>query len=445
MAEKPKLGWRDLADRRVALMLALAFSTGLPFLLVFSTLSVRLREAGIALHTLGMFSWLGLAYSLKFLWAPFVDAIDVPFLAKRFGRRRAWMITTQLFVAAALVGSGASDPATGLVWTAVFTFMVAFGSATQDIVIDAWRIDAAPDERQGIMVAAYQLGYRIAMLCAGAGALYIAEFVDWHAAYFTMAALMSVGLVASVLSPVVDRVPEAQAGTKPPQARRFDFVRAVKEPLLDLYSRLGKVLVLILLLVSLYRMSDFLAGVMSNPLYVDLGFTKAQIASVAKVYGIWVGIIGAFAGGIVVARFGLYPAMLAGGATQAISHLVFAWLSTQGANLTALVVAISVDNFSQSFAGTILVTYMSGLTGAGFAATQYALLSSLYALPGKLVAGGSGFVVEAYGYAAFFVMTAAILIPVTALVVAVRRVRSGGLWPREDPPPPKGGTTPTSP
>ena len=428
-----KLRWSDLADRRVALMLALAFSTGLPFLLVFSTLSVRLREAGIALHTLGMFSWLGLAYSLKFLWAPFIDAIDVPFLAKRFGRRRAWMITTQLFVAASLIGSGASDPATGLVWTAVFTFMVAFGSATQDIVIDAWRIDAAPDERQGIIVAAYQLGYRLAMLCAGAGALYIAEFVNWHAAYFTMAALMSVGLVASVLSPIVDRVPDAQPGAAPPAEKRFDFIRALKAPLMDLYSRLGKVLLLILLLVSLYRMSDFLAGVMSSPLYVDLGFSKAQIATVTKVYGIWVGIIGAFAGGIMVVRFGLYRAMLAGAATQAISHLVFAWLSTQGASLTALVLAISMDSFSQSFAGTVLVTYMSGLTGAGFAATQYALLSSLYALPGKLIAGGSGFVVEAYGYAAFFVMTAAILVPVVALIVAVRRTQSGGLRPSPRP------------
>jgi MFS transporter, PAT family, beta-lactamase induction signal transducer AmpG len=419
---KTKLRWRDLADRRVALMLALAFSTGLPFLLVFSTLSVRLREAGIPLSTIGMFSWLGLAYSLKFLWAPFVDAIDVPFLARRFGRRRAWMITTQLFVAAALVGSGMSDPRTGLVWTGLFTFLVAFGSATQDVVIDAWRIDAAPDERQGIMVAAYQLGYRLAMLCAGAGALYIAEFVNWNAAYVAMGALMVVGLVASYLSPIVDRV-------NPRVAERFNFVRAVKAPLVDLYGRFGKVLVLILLLCALYRMSDFLAGVMSNPLYVDLGFTKAQIASVAKIYGVWIGILGAFAGGLFVARFGLYPAMLAGAAGQAISHLTFAWLSSQGASLSALVVAISVDNFSQSFGGTILVTYMSGLTGAGFAATQYALLSSLYALPGKLVAGSSGFIVQAWGYAAFFTMTAAIVLPVMALVVLVRRTPEGGLRP----------------
>ena len=429
---KTKLRWRDLADRRVALMLALAFSTGLPFLLVFSTLSVRLREAHVPLSTIGMFSWLGLAYSLKFLWAPFVDAIDVPVLAKRFGRRRAWMMTTQLFVAIALVGSGMSDPATGLAWTALFTFLVAFGSATQDVVIDAWRIDAAPDERQGIMVAAYQLGYRLAMLCAGAGALYIAEFASWKTAYGTMGALMAVGLLASYLSPVVDRAADARPDAIAAVKHRFDFVRAVKEPFIDLYQRFGRVILLILVLCALYRMSDFLAGVMSNPLYVDLGFTKAQIASVAKIYGVWIGILGAFAGGLFIARFGLYPAMLAGAVGQAASHLVFAWLSTQGASLSALVVAISVDNFSQSFGGTILVTYMSGLTGAGFAATQYALLSSLYALPGKLVAGGSGYVVEAWGYAAFFTMTAAIVLPVMALVMLVRRAPNGGLRPRPE-------------
>jgi PAT family beta-lactamase induction signal transducer AmpG len=428
MAAKPKLRWKDLADRRVALMLALAFGTGLPFLLVFSTLSVRLREAGVELHTIGLFSWLGLAYTLKFLWAPFVDAIDIPILARRLGRRRAWMLATQVFVAIALAGSGMTEPKTGLAWTALFTFLLAFGAATQDVVTDAWRIDAAPDERQGIMVAAYQLGYRIAMLAAGAGALYIAEFVSWQASYATMGVLMLVAVAATLLSPIVDRAPDARSAQLVPQ--RFDFIAAVKAPLIELYSRFGRVLILILVLCSLYRMSDFLAGVMSNPLYVDLGFSKVQIASVAKIYGVWVGIIGAFAGGIMVARFGLFPAMLAGAATQAISHLMFAWLSTQGASLSALVIAISADNFSQSFAGTILVTYMSGLTGAGFAATQYALLSSLYALPGKLVAGGSGYVVEMYGYAAFFSMTAAVVLPVVALIYVVWRSPEGGLSPK---------------
>jgi PAT family beta-lactamase induction signal transducer AmpG len=247
-----------------------------------------------------------------------------------------------------------------------------------------------------------------------------------------MAALMAVGLVASLASPVVDRTPDALPH-EAAATQGFDFARAVKAPFMDLYGRYGRLLAVILVLCALYRMSDFLAGVMSNPLYVDLGFSKAQIASVAKVYGVWVGIIGAFAGGIVVARYGLFRAMLAGAATQAISHLVFAWLSAQGASLSALVVAISIDNFSQSFAGTILVTYMSGLTGAGFAATQYALLSSLYALPGKLVAGGSGFVVEAFGYATFFTMTAAICVPVALLVIWVARSPAGGMQPRASP------------
>jgi PAT family beta-lactamase induction signal transducer AmpG len=421
MTRNRKLGWRDLGNPRIALMLALSFSTGLPFLLVFSTASIRLREAGVPVSTIGLFSWLGLAYSLKFLWSPLVDALDVPLLARVLGRRRAWMVASQLVIAAGLVGVALSDPATNLAVTAAFTLLVAFGSATQDIVIDAWRIDAAPDESQGIMVAAYQLGYRIALLAAGAGALYIAEFVDWRASYVTMAALMSIGVVASVLSPIVDRA-------KPtPQSRHFDLIRAVKEPLADLYSRMGQVLIVVLVLVALYRMSDFLAGTMSSPLYVDLGFTKAQIASVAKVYGVIVGIIGAFTGGIMVIRFGLLRSMLAGAAAQAISHLAFAWLSTQGASIPALIVAISMDNFSQSFGGTILVTYMSGLTGAGFAATQYALLSSMYAMPGKLVAGASGFMVEAYGYTTFFCLTAAILVPVTALIFTVRRDPRGGL------------------
>ena len=196
---------------------------------------------------------------------------------------------------------------------------------------------------------------------------------------------------------------------------------------MDLYSRMGRVLVIVLVLCAFYRMSDFLAGVMSNPLYVDLGFSKAQIASVAKVYGVIVSIIGAFAGGLMVARFGLFRSMLAGAAAQAAAHLTFAWLSTQGASMPALMVAISMDNFSQSFGGTVLVTYMSGLTGAGFVATQYALLSSLYALPGKVMAGASGFMVEAYGYATFFCLTAAILIPVAALIVVVWRSPRGGL------------------
>ena len=422
MAEKRKFGWRDLKDFRVALMLALGFSSGLPFLLVFSTLSVRLREAGVPITEIGLFAWLGFAYSFKFLWSPLVDAFDVPLLARRLGRRRAWMIACQALIALALVAVGFTDPATSVAATAAFTFVVAFGSATQDVVVDGWRIDAAPTDMQGIMAAAYQLGYRIAMLCAGAGALYIAEFAGWRASYFAMAALMAIGVAAAILSPIVDRAPQAGAPRK-----AFDFTEAVKAPLVDLYRRTGRTLFAILLLVALYRLSDFLAGVMSSPLYIDLGFTKTQIASVAKVYGFGVGIAGAFVGGWLVARIGLYRTLIVGACAQSISHLLFSWLSTQGPSITALVIAISADNFAQAFAGTVLIAYMSGLTAAGFSATQYALLSSLYAFLGKFVAGLSGFVVAQYGYATFFVMTAAIPLPVLALIWLVRRSPAGGL------------------
>lgn len=433
MTQQRKLGWRDLRDSRVALMLALGYSAGLPFLMVLGTLALRLREASVPVTTIGLFSWLGLAYSLKFAWSPIVDAYDIPILAKLVGRRRAWMMTCQAIVAVGLVGAGLSDPKASLFTTAAFTLLIAFGAATQDVVVDGWRIDAAPTEMQGIMAAAYQLGYRLALLCAGAGALYVAEFVDWRSAYFAMAALMGVGFLASIASPVVDRAPGAGAVAAPRSA--FDFATAVKAPLIDLYARTGRVLVPILLLVAFYRLSDFLAGVMSNPLYVDLGFSKAQIATVAKVYGIWVGIVGAFVAGWLVGRIGLFRTMLIGACLQAVSHLLFAWLSAQGASVEALVLAISGDNFAQSFSGTALIAYMSSLTGAGFAATQYALLSSLYAMPGKLVAGLSGFMVAAWGYGAFFTLTAAITIPVLALCVIVARSPSGGLQAAEAPAP----------
>ncbi len=429
MAETRKLVWRDLRDFRVALMLAFGFSSGLPFLLVFGTLSVRLREAGVPVTTIGLFSWLALAYSLKFIWAPVIDAFDVPVLARLLGRRRAWMIASQVVVLAGLVAAGLTDPVSSIVLTAAFTLVVAFGSATQDVVVDGWRIDAAPGEMQGIMAAAYQLGYRLALLCSGAGALYIAAFVDWQAAYFSMAALMAVGITASIASPIVDRPPRPDAiVAKHP---RFSFADAVTAPLADLYRRKGRMLVPILALIALYRLPDFVAGVMANPLYVDMGFSKVQIASVAKLYGIWIGILGAFAGGISVSKWGLFRTLLVGAILSAAAHLVFAWLATQDARLEALVIAISVDNFAGSFCGTVLIAYMSALTAAGFSATQYALLSSVYALPGKILGGMSGFIVAAYGYAAFFSMTAAIVFPVLFLTYWVRRTPQGGLRPTE--------------
>jgi MFS transporter, PAT family, beta-lactamase induction signal transducer AmpG len=420
VTDKARVTWRDLADARVALMLAFGYSAGLPLLLVFGTLSAWLRESGVAVTTIGLFSWLALAYSFKFLWSPLVDAFDVPVLSRLVGRRRAWMLASQTLVALGLVGVGFSDPGANIAVTAAFTFLVAFGSATQDVVVDGWRIDAAPTSRQGIMAAAYQLGYRLALICAGAGALYLAEFVNWRAAYLSMAALMSVGMVASLLAPVVDRAPGLPDGrTSAPQA--FDFSKAIVAPLADLYGRKGAMLIPILALVALYRLPDFVAGVMANPLYIDLGFSKTDIANVSKLYGVWVGMVGAFVGGLLVPKLGLRVTLLIGAMAGAGSNLMFSWLALEGAKLELLILAISIDNFSASFAGTALIAYMSGLTAPGFAATQYALLSSLYALPGKLVGGISGFIVASFGYATFFTLTAAVGIPVVLLCLLVAR------------------------
>jgi len=413
-----------LTDPRHALMLALGFSAGLPFLLVFGTLSAWLRQAGVSRVEIGMLSWVGLAYSFKFLWSPMIDRVDLPVLARLLGRRRAWMLAAQLGVALGLLGIAFADPGVHLAATVAGALLVAFSSATQDVVIDAWRIDAAPTSRQGTMVAVYQLGYRLALICSGAGALYLADFIDWRMAYLVMAGLMAVGMATTFMIPRVD-APAARRR----EGKLFSIVDAVIEPILDLWRRKHLLVLPILALIVMYRVPDFVAGVMANPLYIDLGFSLSEIASVSKLYGVWIGILGAFAGGIAVMRLGLMPCVLFGGIVGAASNLMFAWLAVSGHDLRLLTLAISIDNFSGGFAGTALIAYMSSLTAQSVTATQYALLSSLYALPGKFIGGTSGSMVEAFGYPAFFTLTAAVGIPVailSALVWWLDRQRTDG-------------------
>jgi PAT family beta-lactamase induction signal transducer AmpG len=322
------------------------------------------------------------------------------------------MLLTQIGVAFGLTAVGFSDPASSLGLTVAAALMVAFSSATQDVVIDGWRINVAETSRQGMMAAAYQLGYRLALICAGAGALYMAEYVNWHAAYFVMAALTGIGMIGTLLAPSPS---EATGG------KSLSFASAVIEPLRDLFERKGLLLIPILLLVGLFRLPDFVAGVMANPLYIDLGFAKTDIANVSKLYGVWVGIAGAFAGGFALTRIGLWPALLIGAVFASASHLMLAWLALAGARLDLLTLAISVENFASGFAGSALIAYMSSLTSPGFAATQYALLSSLYALPGKFIGGFSGAVVDRWGYPALFMATATIAVPLVVLCLIVRR------------------------
>jgi MFS transporter, PAT family, beta-lactamase induction signal transducer AmpG len=412
-APRRRLSFQDIfTDGRIALMLPLGFSAGLPFLLVFSTLSAWLREAGVSRTEIGLLSWVGFAYAWKFLWAPVIDRYDVPGLARVLGRARGWMALAQIGIAVGLVGIAFSDPKAGLTLTVACALLVAFASATQDVVIDGWRINVAETARQGMMAAAYQLGYRLALISAGAGALYIAEFVDWRAAYVAMAALMGVGLVGTLLAPSTEAAVERT---------RVSFAAAVVEPLADLVRRKEMLILPILLLVGLFRLPDFVAGVMANPLYIDLGFSKTDIANVSKLYGVWIGIFGAFAGGIALTRLGLWTTLLVGATIAAASNLMFAWLATEGARLDLLTLSISIDNFAAGFAGSALIAYMSGLTSPAFAATQYALLSSLYALPGKFIGGFSGAVVDTYGYPVLFTATATIGIPLVILCFVVRR------------------------
>jgi PAT family beta-lactamase induction signal transducer AmpG len=411
---------RDIVeDRRIVLMLALGFSSGLPLLLVLGTFTLRLAFSDIDVKTIGLFSYVALPYSLKFLWAPMIDRLDVPVLSRALGRRRAWMVTTQIATAACLLVMAFADPKTDLALLGFGAFLVAFCAASQDVVIDGWRIDAAGSDLQGILAATSNLGYRLGLITAGAGALFIAASGGWTAAYLSMAGMMLVGLVAALLAPSYDnrKVVAGEAG----RSRLWSARRALVEPLTELHGRFGRALVLILLLVALFRLPDFLAGVMASPLYRTLGFDLKEIATVTKLYGIWVGIAGGFAGGWALARLGLFPTLLLGGFLAAASHLSFAWLSAGAPELWRLIIAISIENFCGSFAGIVLIAYMSSLTSPAYAATQYALFSSLYALPGKLIAGSAGFIVAAIGYPAFFTLTSLIGLPVLALCVLVGR------------------------
>ena len=469
-------------ERRSLVMLALGFASGLPFLLIFDTLSAWLRDAGLSLEVIAVFSLATLAYSAKFLWAPLVDRAKVPGLTKWLGHRRSWMLVCQALIMLGLWLVAGTDPKAALGATALFAVLVGFAGATQDIVIDAWRIEAATVEKQGAMAAAYQWGYRIAYISAGAIPLVLAEAYNWHLSYAVMAAMMLIGVAgvlaapreaahevrpihaeglaarpalevpewilrlglfalgavilgsglaadASLLSAAMSWLGQGPAGdalkaawsAKPwgvfyqlggflvgaaiivvaalpaPGLHTRPGVylsAALGDPLRDFFARYRKVAGLILALICLYRLTDFVLNIM-NPFYLDLGFTKVEIAEVRKVFGTVATMAGVFLGGFAVARWGLMRALVIGAFLAPVSHLAFAWLAIRGPDIHALLVAIGIENAASGFAGTCLIAYMSSLTRVGFTATQYALFSSLYSLPGKLLASQSGRIVEA--------------------------------------------------
>ena len=410
-------------------MLALGFSAGLPLLLVLGTLSFWLREAGINRTTIGYLSWVGLAYAFKWMWSPLVDRLPIPWLTRRCGRRRSWLLVSQACIVAGLVGMAMTDPQQLLepiVWCAL---AVAFGSATQDIALDAFRIESADTERQAALAATYQTGYRLAMIWAGAGALWVAARAQgsatgydaqaWQAAYLVMAASMLVGMVTVLCS----REPQPQP--MPPSKNIAEWLRsALVAPFADFVRRYRWQAVLVLTLIAVYRISDVVMGIMANPFYVDMGFSKDEVAAVSKVFGVVMTLLGAFVGGAMAMRWGVMRVLMLGAVLSAASNLLFAWLSTQGHNLTGLTLVVSADNLAGGIASAAFIAYLSSLTNVQYSATQYALFSSMMLLAPKWLAGFSGQFVDAYGYVPFFVGTACLGVPVLLLVALAARVQS---------------------
>jgi len=474
-------------DRRTLVMLGLGFGAGLPNFLIFSTLSAWLRDAGLSLAVISFFSLATLAYSLKFLWAPLVDRTSIPGLTAWLGHRRSWMLAAQVAVTAGIIALSISDPKRSLSGLALCAVLTGFASATQDIVVDAWRIEVSEANRQGAMATAYQWGYRIAGIAAGAGALALADRIGWNLSYGVMALLMTVAVISVFGAPpererIIRPFPE-NVGRSGPALEGLEWLarlallvsggllvgsglaananilaqilsgiglsefastlkaawvakpngvwlqllgvlagfgviaaaawpiprvstrpgvylsRAFAEPLADFFMRFGATAGLILALICVYRLSDFVLNIMT-PFYQDLGFTDTQIGEAQKGFGLIPSMLGVLLGGLSVARFGLMRSLVTGAFALPIANTIFAWLSTQGPNFPSLLTAIGIDNIVSGYAGTCLIAYMSSLTSAGFTATQYALFSSLYSLPGKLVASQSGRLVESAARAA---------------------------------------------
>ena len=404
----------------------LGFSAGLPLLLVLGTLSFRLRELGIDRSTIGYLSWVGLFYAGKWLWAPLVDRVPIPGVTKYLGRRRSWLLFAQALIMIGLVGMAMNDPKENLQVIIWFALLVAFASATQDIALDAFRIESAKAEYQAALAASYQTGYRLAMIWAGAGALWLAARAEestslyftnaWQFAYLVMALSMSVGVITTLLSP------EPQIIQLPKARSAGEWLhQTLIQPFADFIGRYRWHALLILALIAVYRISDVVMGIMANPFYVDMGYTKDEVAAVTKVFGVIMTLVGAFVGGILALRFGVMRILFLGAILSAASNLLFAWLSTRGHDLTGLVWVISADNLSSGIASAAFIAYLSSLTNVQYSATQYALFSSMMLLLPKWLAGFSGVYVDRFGYESFFISTALIGIPVLILIgIAIR-------------------------
>lgn len=492
-----KFDWSACPTRKVLRLALLGFSAGLPIILIFSTLSLWLREAGVDTSAVTYFSWAALGYSFKFIWAPIVDKLPLPMLSRMLGRRRGWLLLAQFFVISSIVCMASVNPAQGLAAMALGAVALGFSSATQDIVIDAYRIECAPAEDQALLSSSYIAGYRIGMIASGAGALYLADFfgssietyayIAWQKTYWVMALVMGVGVLTTLLIPepkvketeiaypystntyirffglfllsIVVLVfafrffPTMNSGLEGHAAKLFDFFVAMIKilsalalgvgtgflgaylgladkkmvtesywlPIKDFFKRYGKLAVWILLLVGFYRVSDIVMGVVANLFYLDLGYSKTEIASVSKVFGVLMTIAGSFIGGFLVLRVGVMRVLLLGAILSAATNLVFMWLANTEPTMQALALVIAVDNLAAGLAVAAFIAWLSSLTSVSFTATQYAIFSSVMTLFPKLLGGYSGTMVAGIGYSNFFLLTATLGLPVVILIVCLQR------------------------
>lgn len=411
------------ASAKCLSMTVLGFSSGLPLLLILGTLSFWLREAGVDLKTIGFFSWVGLVYAFKWVWAPFVDTSSVPFLTNQFGRRRGWLLASQLGIASGLLIMSEIDPSSDLPYMVACATLVAFSSATQDITLDAYRIESGNSNEQAAFAACYQTGYRLAMIWAGAGALAIAGFagseqslysiIGWSFSYKIMALSSLIGVIGTVAS----KEPELRVSVH----QRISLTERFIDPFKDFFSRYGKAAFVVLALIAVYRISDVVMGIMANPFYQDIGYTKQEVAAISKVFGLIMTLIGAFVGGAVTMRLGVLKSLMLGAVLAAGTNLLFCLLSLSGKSTAMLMLVVSADNLAGGLATASFVAFLSSLTSREFSATQYALLSSVMLLIPKFLAGFSGVLVEAVGYSGFFITTAAMGIPVCLLIILLSR------------------------
>jgi MFS transporter, PAT family, beta-lactamase induction signal transducer AmpG len=407
-------------------ILLMGFSSGLPFALTGATLSLRLADIGVSLTAIGLFTLVRFSYSCKFLWSPLIDRLPIPLLTAGLGRRRGWALAIQTALAFAILALGFTDPRTSPWSTALAAVVVAFLSASQDIVIDAYRIELLNPEEQGAGAAATQWGYRFGMIASGAGALYAASFGGWEFAYTLMAVLMLVGMAAIWLT----AEPAAAGGLEPiPGERAFTRLmewlgRAILAPFADLVHRNGASgLVLILLFTVLYKFGEAIAGTMSNPLYVLLGFSKVEIATIAKIYGVAATLAGVAFGGLLVLRLGVLRALLASGALQMLSNLMYIVQVWMGHDLPTLALTIGTENLTNGMGSAAFVAYLSGLCNVAFTATQYALLSSLAMISVNVLSAGGGFMVDQLGWIRFFSLATLACLPGLALLIWIMRLQ----------------------